>query len=172
MEVLTAITLAISTICGFIAGALGGFDSLLQSLILVMAMDIATGVWVSIHYNRSCKTQSGKFSSKALRHGIGNKILILLVVAISVVIDQIAGLDLLRNITVIFYVVEESVSILENIALMGVPLPRKLLQVLDILDEEAYVRKDEERASPSEEVEEVFTVGNKDKIEIINKMKK
>lgn len=172
MEVLTAISLAVSTVCGFIAGALGGFDSLLQSLILVMGMDIITGVWVSVHYKRSCKTQSGKFSSKALRHGIGNKILILLVVAISVIIDQIAGLDLLRNVTVMFYIIEEAVSILENVALMGVPLPRKLIQVLDILDEEAYVRKDEEPIIPSEELEEIFTVGNKDKMEIINNIKK
>ena len=55
---------------------------------------------------------------------------------------------------------------------MGVPLPRKLIQVLDILDEEAYVRKDEEPIIPSEELEEIFTVGNKDKMEIINNIQK
>lgn len=172
MEFITAISLICSTVVGFIAGALGGFDSLLQCLIFVMCIDIVTGIWVSVHYHRSCKTQTGKFSSRALRHGMCNKILILFVVSLSVVIDYIAGMDFLRDITVTFYIIEESMSVLENVALMGVPLPKKVMQVLDVLDEERYVRKEDEPPSLKKESQEIFKIGNKDKQKRIRNKKK
>lgn len=105
---------------------LGGFDIALQSLIVVMIIDYLTGVSSAI-YNK-------KLSSKSGFMGIIKKFCYLLVVALSVVIDNLTGQSgLIRTLVIYFFVANDGISIIENMAEMNIKLPKKLIDSLDQL---------------------------------------
>ena len=145
---IASITAGISAVGGFIVQILGGADILLYTLVLFIVIDVTMGVLMSVHKHLSKKTESGRFSSEVLREGLTKKFLCFIVIIIAVALDNLTGLylstgdvqmTLLRSTVIIFYIAYEGSSILENLALLGVPLPQKILDVLDVL------RKDNDR---------------------------
>ena len=103
---------------------LGGFDIALQSLIIVIIIDYLTGIASAI-YNKN-------LSSKMGFKGIIKKFCYLLVVALSVVIDNLTGQSgLIRTLVIYFFVANDGLSIIENMAEMGVKLPQKLIDALE-----------------------------------------
>lgn len=103
---------------------LGGFDVALKSLLIVIVIDYLTGVASAI-YNK-------ELSSKVGFKGIIKKFCYLLVVALSVVIDNLLGQSgLIRSLVIYFFVANDGLSIIENIAEMNVKLPQKLIDVLE-----------------------------------------
>lgn len=103
---------------------LGGFDIALQSLIIVIVIDYLTGI-ASAVYNK-------KLNSKTGLKGIIKKFCYLLVVALSVVIDNLTGQSgLIRSLVIYFFVANDGLSIIENMAEMGVKLPQKLIDSLE-----------------------------------------
>lgn len=115
--------------CGVaVARWLGGWDMGLQVLVLFMAMDYMTGI------SRAYKDK--ELSSAIGIDGILKKIMILFIVAVAVGIDNVTGAQgLIRQASVWFYIGMEGISILENAARIGVPIPDKikdaLLQIKD-----------------------------------------
>ena len=102
----------------------GGFDIAIQSLLIVIVIDYLTGITSAI-YN---KELSSKIGSK----GIIQKICYLLVVALSVVIDNLLGQSgLIRSLVIYFFVANDGLSIIENMAEMNVKLPQKLIDALE-----------------------------------------
>ena len=103
---------------------LGGFDIALQSLLIVMVIDYLTGIASAI-YNKN-------LSSKIGLKGILKKFCYLLVVALSVVIDNLLGQSgLIRSLVIYFFVANDGLSIIENMAEMNVKLPEKLIDALE-----------------------------------------
>ena len=103
---------------------LGGFDIALQSLIIVIIIDYLTGIASAI-YNK-------ELSSKIGFQGIIKKFCYLLIVALSVVIDNLLGSSgLIRNLVIYFFVANDGLSIIENMAEMNVKLPQKLIESLE-----------------------------------------
>ena len=103
---------------------LGGFDIALQSLLIVMVIDYLTGIASAI-YNKN-------LSSKIGLKGILKKFSYLCVVALSVVIDNLTGQSgLIRTLVIYFFVANDGLSIIENMAEMGVKLPQKLIDSLE-----------------------------------------
>ena len=103
---------------------LGGFDIALQSLIIVIIIDYLTGIASAI-YNK-------ELSSKTGFKGIIKKFCYLLVVALSVVIDNLLGQSgLIRSLVIYFFVANDGLSIIENMAEMNVKLPQKLIDALE-----------------------------------------
>ena len=103
---------------------LGGFDVALQSLLIVMVVDYLTGIASAI-YNKN-------LSSKIGLKGILKKFSYLCVVALSVVIDNLTGQGgLIRTLVIYFFVANDGLSIIENMAEMGVKLPQKLIDALE-----------------------------------------
>ena len=103
---------------------LGGVDIALQSLLIVMVIDYLTGIASAI-YNK-------ELSSKIGFKGIIKKFSYLLVVALSVVIDNLLGQSgLIRNLVIYFFVANDGLSIIENMAEMNVKLPQKLIDALE-----------------------------------------
>ena len=142
MEALTAIALAISAVGGFIASLVGGFDALIYTLVLFMVIDIVLGIGMAIYKHQSKKTETGRYSSEALYKGITRKFLSFLVIVIAVALDNLTGLyimagdtqiTVLRSVVCLFYILYEASSILENLALLHVPLPKKLLDMLEVM---------------------------------------
>ena len=103
---------------------LGGFDIAIQSLLIVMVVDYLTGIASAI-YNKN-------LSSKIGLKGILKKFSYLCVVALSVVIDNLTGQSgLIRSLVIYFFVANDGLSIIENMAEMGVKLPQKLIDALE-----------------------------------------
>lgn len=103
---------------------LGGFDIALQSLLIVMVIDYLTGIASAI-YNKN-------LSSKIGLKGILKKFCYLCVVALSVVIDNLTGQSgLIRSLVIYFFVANDGLSIIENMAEMNVKLPEKLIDALE-----------------------------------------
>lgn len=102
----------------------GGFDIAIQSLLIVMVIDYLTGIASAI-YNK-------ELSSKVGFKGIIKKFCYLLVVALSVVIDNLLGQSgLIRNLVIYFFVANDGLSIIENMAEMNIKLPEKLIDALE-----------------------------------------
>lgn len=103
---------------------IGGFDIAIQSLLIVMVVDYLTGI-ASAMYNK-------ELSSKIGFKGILKKFSYLCVVALSVVIDNLTSQSgLIRTLVIYFFVANDGLSIIENIAEMGVKLPQKLIDSLE-----------------------------------------
>lgn len=103
---------------------LGGMDIALKSLIIIMMIDYITGVASAI-YNK-------KLSSKIGFKGIIKKFSYLCIVALSVVIDNLISQDgVIRTLVIYFFVANDGLSIIENMAEMDIKLPKKLVDSLE-----------------------------------------
>lgn len=103
---------------------IGGFDIAIQSLLIVMVVDYLTGIASAI-YNK-------ELSSKIGFKGILKKFSYLCVIALSVVIDNLTGQSgLIRTLVIYFFVANDGLSIIENMAEMNIKLPQKLIDALE-----------------------------------------
>ncbi len=116
------ISVICGTIGGFIVSLLGGWDKLIMALIILMCLDYITGL-IKAYYNK-------ELSSRIGFKGLTKKVLILVIVAVSVVAENMLGIPAIREIVIMFFAVNEALSILENAGAMGLPLPEKLKQAL------------------------------------------
>jgi toxin secretion/phage lysis holin len=115
----------------FAGGALasyffGGWSDALQTLAIFVLLDYITGFAASF--------REGKLSSNVGLWGIARKTLIFAVVAAGHLLDQLLGDGhMLRDGAVMFYIANEAVSILENLGRLGVPIPDRIRQAIEIL---------------------------------------
>ena len=128
-----AVLAVIGTIGSFIANALGGWDSAIITLCVFMVIDYATGFIVAGVFHKSKKSESGGLKSHEGWKGLCKKGMILLLVVVANLLDKQIGANYVRDAVCIFFIVNEGVSILENAALMGLPIPAWLSKSLDIL---------------------------------------
>ena len=126
-EFWNTIQLAFAAVGGWLGYFLGGCDGLLYALIAFVAIDYITGVMCAI----SDKTLSSEVGFK----GICRKVLIFLLVGIGNIIDvQVLGSPgVLRTAVIFFYLSNEGVSLLENAAHLGLPVPDAIKTVLEQL---------------------------------------
>lgn len=126
-EFWNTIQLVFAAVGGWLGYFLGGCDGLLYALIAFVAIDYITGVMCAI----SDKTLSSEVGFK----GICRKVLIFLLVGIGNIIDvQVLGSPgVLRTAVIFFYLSNEGVSLLENAAHLGLPVPDAVKTVLEQL---------------------------------------
>ena len=126
-EFWNTIQLVFAAVGGWLGYFLGGCDGLLYALIAFVAIDYITGVMCAI----SDKTLSSEGGFK----GICRKVLIFLLVGIGNIIDvQVLGSPgVLRTAVIFFYLSNEGVSLLENAAHLGLPVPDAIKTVLEQL---------------------------------------
>ncbi len=123
----------IGAIGAFIANLLGGWDAGLITLVIFMTVDYFTGLIVAGIFHKSKKTENGALSSKAGLQGIAKKVMMLLMVLVAVRIDIMTGTDYVRDAVIIALCGNELISIIENAGLMGVPIPKKLKDAIEVL---------------------------------------
>lgn len=122
----TFISDIVSVILTTIVYILGGWDVALISMVIVVIIDYITGV-ASAFYNK-------KLSSKQGLKGIIKKFCYFLIVALAVVIDNLLGQSgIIRTLVIYFFVANDGLSVIENMAEMDVKLPRKLIDALEEL---------------------------------------
>ena len=110
---------------GLTADMLGGWDIMLKTLVMLVVIDYATGILAAVYRK--------KLSSLIGYRGIIKKVGIFAIVIVAAMVDRCAGMELIRNITIVFYISNESISILENVGKTGVKYPKKLKQILEQL---------------------------------------
>lgn len=123
----------LGTLGSFIARALGGWDSAVTLLFVMMGADLAAGVALAAIWKRSPKTERGGLSSGAAFRGAVKKLAAVVLVGIANLMDRALGLDYIRTAAVCFFIGSEGLSLLENLGLMGVPLPGVLRRTLEVL---------------------------------------
>lgn len=111
----------------------GNTDSIFLTLIIFMIVDYVTGICVAIVQK--------KLSSKIGFQGLLKKFGMLCIISLATLIERfIVDTTALRNVVILFYISNEGISILENIAKLGVPIPSKIKEILNTL-----VDKDSEK---------------------------
>ena len=120
----TKVQIAAAAIGGWLGYYLGGLDGLLIALLVFMVLDYLTGMM--------CAVVDRKLSSAVGFRGIFKKALILIMVGIANVVDvHVVGTgSALRGAVICFYLSNEGLSLLENAAYIGLPVPERLKEVL------------------------------------------
>lgn len=130
-----SICAAIGIVGGWIASMLGGWDSALVTLLIFMAVDYVTGLIVAGVFHKSQKSASGALESRAGWKGLCRKGATLLVVLVAYRLDVTIGSDYIRNAVIIAFIANETISIVENAGLMGVPIPAVITRAIEMLKE-------------------------------------
>lgn len=124
----------LATLGSVIAGLFGGWTSGLTVLCIFMVIDFISGIAAAL-VNKSSKTNTGGLSSKVIWTGIIKKIFTLAMVVVGAQLDILSGANYIRDAVVIAYVITETISIVENAGLIGLPIPSILQKVIDVLKE-------------------------------------
>ena len=124
---------AIGVVGSTIASFFGGFDAALITLLIFMGVDYATGFIVAGVFHKSEKTENGALESRAGWKGLCRKGVSLLVVLVACRLDMIMGSNFIRDATVIAFIANETISIIENAGLMGVPIPSVITKAIEVL---------------------------------------
>lgn len=117
----------IAAVCALASYIFGGWDGLMIALVIFIIADYISGVIAA--------AVEKNLSSEVGAKGIAKKIFMLLIVAVANIIDinVIGEGHTLKTVTMIFYICNECISLLENAGRIGVPVPKKLLDVLSQL---------------------------------------
>ena len=123
-QIWTGIQIAFSALGGFLGWFLGGADGFLYALIAFVVIDYETGVL--------CAIADKNLSSEVGFKGICRKVLIFTLVGVGNILDiyVLGEAGVLRTAVIFFYLSNEGVSLLENSARLGLPIPEKLKDVL------------------------------------------
>lgn len=126
-QIWSGIQIAFTALGGFLGWFLGGIDGFLYALIAFTVIDYITGVM--------CAISDKNLSSAVGFKGICRKVLIFIMVGIGNIVDVyvLGEGGVLRTAVIFFYLSNEGVSILENSAHLGLPIPEKLKEVLEQL---------------------------------------
>ena len=128
MKIWIIIETAVAAAGGAIAALFGGFDGLMTTLVVFTAIDYATGVCKAIVQKR--------LSSEIGYKGIIRKAVMFFIIIMAHLIDayllslSVGGGEIVRDAVVCFFLANEGISILENAALIGLPVPKTLKQIL------------------------------------------
>ena len=130
-EFWNTIQMVFAAVGGWLGYFLGGCDGLLIALVVFAVVDYITGVM--------CAVNDKKLSSEVGFRGICRKVLIFFLVGVANILDvEIIGTgSVLRTAIIFFYLSNEGVSLLENAAHLGLPVPQKLKDVLEQLHDRA-----------------------------------
>lgn len=129
-QIWAAIQAACTATGGFLGWYLGGLDGFLYALIIFVVADYITGIL--------CAVYDKNLSSEVGFKGIARKVLIFLLVGIGNIFDVYVLKDgsAIRTAVIFFYLSNEGISILENSAHLGLPIPKALKKVLETISKE------------------------------------
>lgn len=116
-----------------IAAAFGGWDTAMTTLLIFMAVDYISGLICAGVFNASPKTENGALESRAGWKGLIRKGMSLVIVLIGARVDILMETTFCRDGICIAFIVNELLSIIENCALMGVPVPEILKKAIEVL---------------------------------------
>lgn len=121
----TMLNTIFAAVCSALTYFFGGWDVALAVLITFMVFDYLTGVIIAI-INK-------KLSSHIGFKGLAKKLFIIVILVVGVLLDRLInnGEWIFRTLVAYFYIANEGISIIENIAVLGVPVPEKVIDILE-----------------------------------------
>lgn len=139
-EIWNGIQIGITALGGWLGWFMGGCDGLLYALIAFVVVDYITGVM--------CAVADKKLSSEVGFKGIFKKILIFILVGVANIVDVnvLGNGSALRTAAIFFYISNEGVSLFENAAHLGLPVPDKMKEVLAQLHDREVEKDESEEA--------------------------
>ena len=129
---------AIAAAAGAVASFFCGLPPILWVLLAVMTLDYLTGILCGI-MGKSQKTEHGGLSSSTAFTGLLKKLLIIAIVALAYLLDHAVTLNVgvqfaaVSGATCLWFIASEGISVVENAAQMGVPIPKALKQALEVM---------------------------------------
>jgi toxin secretion/phage lysis holin len=141
-KIKVGISTAMGCIGCIIGPWLGGWDKMLIGLLALMAADYIMGLTVAIVFKTSPKTKEGGVDSRASIKGLFKKISMLVGVFLAVQLDVVMDVEVTRAFVITFFIANEGISITENIALTGVPLPGFLIKTLEVMRDKGAAGND------------------------------
>ena len=118
-------------------GVLGSVIASLFGGMIFMGIDYLTGLVVAGVFHNSEKTENGTLESRAGWKGLCRKGVSLLVVLVACRLDLVMGSNFIRDAVVIAFIANETISIIENAGLMGVPIPSVIAKAIEVLKKQA-----------------------------------
>lgn len=128
---------SIGCLGALITTAFGGWTSAMTTLIIFMAIDYITGLICAGVFHKSLKSDSGSLESRAGLKGLCRKGMMLLVVLVACRLDMVLGTTYVKDAVIIAFVANETISIIENAGLIGVPMPTIIVSAIDVLTEKS-----------------------------------
>lgn len=116
-----------------IASFFGGWDAGLTTLLIFMGLDYISGLIAAGVFKNSPKTDTGSLGSKAGWKGLCRKCMTLIFVLVAYRLDLVIGTNYIRDAVIIAFIANETISLVENAGLMGLPLPAVITKAIDIL---------------------------------------
>ncbi|RDY30418.1 phage holin family protein [Lachnotalea glycerini] len=141
MEKINQVKVMFITLLGgtgsFLVQLLGGWTTDLNTLLIFMGVDFITGLMIAAIWKKSGKSESGALNSISAWKGLCRKGASLLVVLISYRLDVTLHVDYIKTAVIIAFIANEGISIVENLGVMGVPLPTVITKAIDVLKEKS-----------------------------------
>ena len=129
MKVITGV----GSIGSLVTSMFGGWTKAMTTLLIFMIIDYITGLVVAGVFHKSPKSENGALESKAGWKGLCRKGMILLFVLVGHRLDLVIGASYIKDAVCIAFIVNELISLIENAALMGVPIPQIITKAIDLL---------------------------------------
>lgn len=136
-----AIVAGIGSIGSWIVNQLGGWSEDLNTLLVFMGADFILGLLIAAVWKKSGKSQNGALNSVSAWKGLCRKGASLLVVLIANRLDVTLGVAYIRTAVIIAFIANEGISVVENLGIMGVPLPNVLKKAIDVLKEKSEMEE-------------------------------
>ena len=127
------ICLTLGLIGSMIANLFGGWTEDMVTLVIFMGIDFAMGLIVALVFKKSEKSATGAADSRACFKGLCKKCVILLFVLIAYRLDLELNCNYIKTATIIGFIANELISIIENAGIMGIPLPSVLTKAIEVL---------------------------------------
>ncbi len=127
---------AIGAVGTLISNLFGGWSTAMTTLVIFMSIDYITGFLVAAIFGKSTKSDNGALNSEAGFKGLCRKGVMLLVVLVACRLDMALNSNYIRDAVIIAFITNETISIIENAGLMGLPVPGVITRAIDLLKKE------------------------------------
>lgn len=114
---------------------IGGVDTMFVVLCVFLLVDYVSGIIVASVFKKSTKTETGKLNSTVSFKGLCKKLFVVILVGVAHLLDVVLDTSFIRGGVVVAFISNETISIIENAGLMGIPIPAPLQKAIDILQD-------------------------------------
>lgn len=143
MKIKHLFEMIIGCIGAMISELFGIGKGLLITLLILMLCDYVTGLICAGIFKKSKKSKSGSLNSRIGFKGLAKKAVILIIIITAKCFDNLLDVNYVAELTIIAYIINESISIIENAGLIGIPIPDFLKKSIDVLSEKNNEKENE-----------------------------
>lgn len=117
---------------GVFLSLFGEFNELFTILIVLMVVDYGVGTLMAA-FGYSSKTENGRITSKQIWLGIAKKVGVLVIIMLAKLVGDVMEFQKLRDMVIFGYITFEATSLLEHASFLGIPLPKVIKDMLEIM---------------------------------------